>query len=288
MRHLLVSLLLAVTVVPAAGASQKTAAWAGEKVVILGWDRLRCPQQSAPQIYLRKPNGKVEDAKRPIAYIGQKGTITAVGERYADSATLRLENGETVEVWGLHFLGFDAELEAAKAMVGRPIWARTEMSLDTDATFCAGGGAPLAARRFDKLMVSGAEFCDYQQHVCLQVRNENGVAGWLRWIGGAPFAFLERVTVGSFARPFQDVVYTSDPRSEAGGVDAAARKQIEQGIIAEGMAMDVARLSCHDPLRQRGFAIDVASDQVSTLYRCSQPRADFLVRAGKVIKVITD
>jgi hypothetical protein len=217
------------------------------------------------------------------AYVGRTGTVFTIDEQYA-MPRVGLDLGPA----GRIMLDADkvvaqSALDAARALVGRTVWARGFPVLLTDVQICeehmrpkpAEGppSSPLQLRNLEPLQVTDVRLGGSDHPIYVQVTTERGGSGWLE---------------GEF--------HPSNPRELHPGWDRKTWEVIEEGRIEVGMDLDMARLACGDTVALAELGFNFTEGATEGRFVCLRRLAGgggpyipyFELEAGKVIKLIEE
>lgn len=199
----------------------KLVAWKGERVTLLGTKPLACTDRGSGMRIVRRVGAAAGAERLDInGYAGRAGTITEtkVGD-YESEITIDLTGAERVALSGDRGLGFQAELDSAKKLIGTSWWSREAQTMIHPEGLCEDFGSRrerINLRRLQKVTIVDVTFGTHLQPLLITVETEDGRKGVLDgWSGydylDERFHLLEhRVGVGtdSYASRF----FLRDPR----------------------------------------------------------------------------
>jgi hypothetical protein len=217
------------------------------------------------------------------SYVGQTGTVFTIDEQYA-MPRVGLDLGSA----GRIMLDADkvvaqSALDAARALVGRTVWARAFPVLLTDLQICeehtrpkpAEGppSSPVQLRNLEPVQVTDVRLGGSDHPIYVYVTTERGGSGWLE---------------GEF--------HSSNPRELHPGWDPKTWAAIEEGRIEVGMDLEMARLACGETVALSDFAFNFTEGATEGRFVCLRRRAGgggpyipfFQVEAGKVTRLIEE
>lgn len=276
--------------------ADKLARLKGEKVTILGTKPPQCP--SAPSDDKRFLFYSDEDKERktrlPLSkHAGQTGVILEaklVGTGYALTPDIVIQldqTGEKVVAPNDSGLGFHSELEAAKTLVGKPLWSISNYDTITptvDPCRHFADAERLRIKRLRKVTVTRVEFGNYEQPIVIFARTDDGREGQVN-SGEQGTYFDERFHFAQHSKYYSREFLFDDPRKLHPTWSAAIWKLIEEGEVGIGMTEAMVKLACVDDmvlgkLREEGFAVSRSGKEIAKAYKCSGKR--FVIEKGKV------
>jgi hypothetical protein len=201
----------------------KLATWAGERVTILGTEPLRCDVKgtgrSRSDLRAFRRFGTDERAERlPLNdYAGRTGVIVeAKVESYQHEIVIQLDDGEKLVASNDSGLGFEAELAAARKLVGTSWWSRGAQTLARPENMCGSsstqGKDRLRLRRLQEVKIVGVTFGSHLQKLLFTVETEDGKQGVVD--GWSGYDILEeRYHLRPGDRNYSDRFFLRNPRS---------------------------------------------------------------------------
>lgn len=245
--------------------AERLASWKGEKVLILGSKPSRCalPKDGAPYM-LWRPGAPENDRLSVNLFAGQTGTIIQA-EAVSDSSNqivTQLEDGQKVIARDETPLGFQAELEAARKMIGRSLWSRGPQTIASPGTLCADSitdKGRISLNNLERVTITGAEFGTHLQKIHFVAKTDDGREGVLDGWEGNDFVdtrfHLVKASWGVRLGPYSDRFHLEDQRKLHPTWSAAVWKLIGAGDVAIGMTEEMAYLACGRYLRPAGFIL---------------------------------
>lgn len=280
---------------------QKLAGLTRQKVTVLGSKPLPClgaAPEDNPSLFYSFDD---KDRKRPVPlnkFAGQTGVILEA-KRAADiEIIIQLDNtGEKLVGKDDRGLGFHAELEAARRLIGSRLWAKSRYNTIAPAVdLCRrfSDDERVKLKKLQSITVTAVEFGDYEEPIVMVARTDAGREGRIYLLGARgyfdeSFHRLQRSSSGG--EPFSRSFLSDDPRKAHPGWSDAIWRLIEEGEVGVGMTEDMVNLACVDSmagekLQSEGFVISPSGDEVSTIYKCSGKR--FIIEKGKVTRFVFD
>jgi hypothetical protein len=253
---------------------QKLDTWKGEHVVLL-----RDSLDFVHDIYTC-----YNDRKLPAdEYAGKSGTVVEVWSKDRGSqkpiVAIALDGtGEKIGFCTSSHLGFAAELDAARAYVGKTVWNKGRIRLSTDcSSFERQEKTAIDVPNVAPLEVTAANWGTDDRPVLLTLRTATGQQGCFYSRGH----FLGRFAIGSGRNErYMDHFYFQDPRKQHPQWSAATWTLIEKGQVAIGMTLEMAKVACGEKLVEVGAVMSETSS--ATIYQGCGTK--FLVDGGKVTK----
>jgi len=262
---------------------EKILSWKGEKVIILK-DGL----EFIDFIYI---GCKAKDKLPRDEYAGKTGVIIesipesrSPDRKMAITIALDGTNEKIVFCYPSH-LGFFAELEYAKSLIGQEVWAKGKLKLSDDcSSFTKWDRGKIEVAITTKLVVTRAEWGHANRKIVLFFKTEANQEGCLADRG----YFLDKYTLkelyGNLSPHYMSQFYLQDPHKQFPSWSLNIWKLIEKGEVAIGMTEDMARLACGGEMKATGFILSSSGEETSTIYECGNKK--FLVEKGKVTKYI--
>ena len=309
-----VSLLVAVASIcliaigGAAGAQSESEVTRAEKVSGLEGEKVRLLPQSGSQrelsyhtqCYLIDELEKLQRETEYSQYAGKTGTVTEASIR--PDGFLRLlvaldESDEILTFCEIESLGFFAEMEFAKSLVGRTLWNRRKLQLQTDCSEYPQQRQPSGAIDvpiLSPLVVTDAAWGFFTSFgsavetsripIILSLKTPSQSEGCLV----DKIAFVDDFNVGaqkmmriSYQEAFDDFFHLEDPRNAHSDWSDDIWSLIRKGRVAIGMTEAMAEMACGGQMEDEGYI--VSGPGVATIYKC--PEGDrFVIEGGKVTK----
>lgn len=177
------------------------------------------------------------------------------------------KTGEKIVAKNDEGLGFHSELESAKRLIGRSVWAKSQYNTLTptmDPCKNLAEDQRLPISKHQKVTVTRVDFGDYEQPVILFGKTENGREGQIYTFQkhtylDDKFHGLEKY---SFPRYYSEFFLFNDPRKMYPTWSNAIWKLVEDGEVAIGMTADMVKLACEDDmvngkLKEKGFVLSL-------------------------------
>lgn len=309
--------------VPEMTIDEKLKFWKGQKVIILPFleDPKSC-YPPGPCSQLRRYNesegfneiSKVTRAEfykpyfehglRSDAYALKTGAIVAARVRVVDNGfgggDPRMEwlinlDGSTEKVVARsgpnEIVGFFAELESAKALIGRSLWIRGKPRWDLDPPIEVKNTQRVTVTRAEwKALKFGARYASGSILLC--VKTDIGKESCIL----DDYGYVEpRLQGGYFDPRFQwdpyrnfpylrdEAFYFEDPHKKFPKWSKQIWELIEDQEIAIGMTEDQARVACGANLSRAGVVLS-SPDGSGVIYSCGGRK--YLINNGKVIKFV--
>lgn len=278
--------------------AEKLARLKGEKVTILGTKPLQCLSASSDDktSLFYSYEDKEREHRLPLnKYAGQTGVILEAKRVREVDIVIQLDKTvEKIVAEDDKGLGFHSELEAAKRLVGRSLWAKSEYNTITPTSdpcryFSKDERLPL--KKLQKVTVTRVEFGDYEQPIIFFARTDDGREGQVyplhkKTYFDEKFHELKNYSGASY---YSEEFLLDDPRKLHPTWSAAVWKLIENGEVAIGMTEEMVKLACVNSmvggkLQEDGFVLSLSGSEISTIYKCSGKR--FLIEKGKVTKYV--
>jgi hypothetical protein len=282
--------------------AEKLSLLKGEKVTILGAEPVLCPtarKDGAPFRLYAFDDLKREKRLSMNQYAGQSGVVLEAsptpGRGHSMEIVIQFEkSGEKIIAVGGEGLGFQSELEAARALVGRPLWSRSEyneISTTTDPCHYFRSEERLRLKKLQKVTVTRVEFGDESHPLFIYARTEGGREGPVYSVSEGLHFDSKFHGLGGYGRPYTEIFSLEDPRKAHPGWSEAIWKLIEEGEVAVGMSEEMVKLACvssmvRGELVKAGFVISATGNEVSTIYKCSDKK--FIIEKGKVTRYVSE
>jgi hypothetical protein len=255
---------------------QKIDTWKGERIVLLP-DSL----DFVHDIYTC-----YNDRKLPASqYAGKFGTVAELRPEHPGSEkpilTVALDGtGEKIAFCVPSHLGFVAELEAARAYMGKTVWNKGRMRLSTNcSSFQQHEKTAFDVPSAMPLEVVAVNWGTDDRPVLLTFKTATGQQGC--YYSNAHF--LARFAIGSDRdKRYMNRFYSQDPREQHPQWSAATWALIEKGQVAIGMTLEMAKVACGEDLLEIGAILSQTS--TATIYKGCGTK--FLVDGGKVTKYV--
>jgi hypothetical protein len=277
---------------------EKILSWKGERVILLN----PMLNEFAYRELYRYRNGQPGASLPKDGYTYRTGVVREAKvtgtRRYGPLKTYRLvvrldDSGEEILVDDSIYgeFGFFAEMEAAKALIGRTFWAKGGKELYDPSEYRTTWGARrIFAKNTEMLTVTRVDWGRDGLLLCFETRPSQ--EGCLR----SPVAFHHRfiqfgpgvgeahpVDVKEFCKEASASFYCEDPRKLYPRWSKTIWELIENGEISIGMTEEMAEAACGAKLHREG-SILASPDIVSPILSCRSKR--FLVVNGKVARYV--
>lgn len=199
----------------------KLATWAGEHITILGTEPLHCDVKraatSGPRTF-RRVGAEASAERLPLnTYAGRTGVVLeakVVG--YEEEIVIQVDDGEKLVASNDFGLGFDAELAAAKKLVGTNWWSRGAQTLARPENMCGDftvqGKDRLQLKRLQQVKIVGVTFGSHLQKLLFTVETEDGKRGVVDGWSGYD-VLEERFHLGTGDKPYSARFFLKNPRS---------------------------------------------------------------------------
>jgi hypothetical protein len=200
----------------------KLAAWKGERVTILGTKALQCAAKGSGLKIIRRVGPEASAERLDMnAFAGRTGTVVETGTRdYQHETVVELDGGERVAVLGDRGLGFQAELDSARKLIGTSWWSRETQTMIHPEGVCEDLGsrrARLDLRRLQKVTIVDVAFGTHLQTLLLTVETEDGRRGVLDGWSGYDYLddryHLVEQRFGVGTSPYSSRFFLKNPRS---------------------------------------------------------------------------
>lgn len=295
---------------------QKVSGLKGEKVMLLSEEISELARQPATLTYASMCwlGGGVDlfKDKTPYApYAGKTGTITEAALSPKGDLELVVtlsEAGRKLKFCQTEFLGFFAELDHARSLIGKSFWNKKRITLGSSCNnfekYEKAAGS-IEVPPFSKLTLTRADWGFWtftgsaiepsRIPVILYFKTESHQEGCV----AKKLALVERLNIEEapvgapdYRKKKQDafasLFYFQDPREIYSDWDDEIWSVVKEGKVAIGMTLEMAEVACGGPLLKEGFVISAQTGQetqTQTAYSCDGSK--FLVKDGKVSKLGT-
>lgn len=269
--------------------SERVRHWTGQQVTILGEVPARCPQegefvQLRPLDEQKSRNRTGGDRFKHADYVGKTASvIEAAMSGGTPNLVLQMADGSKLRAFG--DIGFHAELEAAKALLGKTFWSKGVHQLVSEADFCTGryklpAEGYIEVPNLGALTIEAVEFGNESQPVFLKVKTGDGRSGWYTGHRTSTY-FDERFSKNTKA--FSGSFWNEAPQKKYPTWSVNVWKLIQAGQVAIGMTEEQVLSACGGVIRAVGF--NIMGDETTIIYRCENGapgQREFVLAAGKV------
>jgi len=274
---------------------EKLATWKGQRVVLL-------PGQYIGGLF---PDGKESDysASLPLSYMHKPGTVVEVRHPSNKEPGLLIELDESKErvvAKSDLFVGFEAELQRAKTLVGKTLWTKGQLLLHE------AGADPTDSnnRRYlpvapaQQVVVSSAGWGAHWNPVFLRLTLSDGREGDFYF--GTRRCLDDRFHVSSESGSevceggswrLSASFFETDPRRTYADWDQGIWRSLEKSVVGVGMSKAMVQVACGE-LQESGVV--VVNNKSNPIYSCTRYQnggwetTHLLMDGDKVSKVATN